>query len=130
MLANDHTCALFSQLIGFCYLPLAYVCLRFFDCKQTEPGVYVMSENPGIRCYDASYNALIPLILAFALLYCIGFPVAVLLLLMKKKRKMDPVKFALRCTLVIPTHPVCVAELDCVQVWISGWPLRGRLPLL
>lgn len=85
----------YAQSLVFCYMPLLQATLLFFDCTQSEDGVWVVSAMPMQVCYSGTWNKMLPVAVVFALLYCVGIPAFITWLLRTRRRAMLDVQFTL-----------------------------------
>lgn len=69
------------HVLAMLYLPLASSTMRFWQCAEVQPGVYVMAAQQSQRCYVASYWRTVPVVLLFMLLYLVGIPAGLLVVL-------------------------------------------------
>ncbi|KAJ6249598.1 g protein-coupled receptor-related [Anaeramoeba flamelloides] len=83
----------YSTLLTLIYLILSLHVLQIFDCTKNNEGEYYLDANPKIQCYSSSWYPLFVVSLFLVIIYIIGIPLVLILVLIKYSRKLNEVQF-------------------------------------
>ena len=89
------------QVVVLLYLPLISTVLSLFGCESTSSGRSVMSSAPERDCFDSTWWSLFPVALIALLVYGVGVPLALYLVVSRARRVLDPVDLVLRYGFVV-----------------------------
>ena len=64
-------------LTNMLYISLSSSVLTLYACDKVEPGVYVMTSNNSVRCYEGDHAITLYLSIIPLLLYVIGWPLTI-----------------------------------------------------
>lgn len=85
------------QSLMLLYMPLIASALSIFGCRRDAAGVWILVDDPSHRCFDRRWRTqLLAPGLAFALLYGLAVPCAVVCILWRARRALGSVEFHLR----------------------------------
>ena len=91
----------FVQFLTLAFFPLCIEAVSALDCVELEPGLWVLESAKYKTCGSRAWWHLFPFAITAVLLYCIAVPLALVLLLVSRARKMDEVEFFLKYSFLV-----------------------------
>jgi hypothetical protein len=104
----------FMNLFVTAHTLLASTVTQFFNCTMSGDGIWVMSSNPSVQCFQKEWNNWIPFAVIFSFLYTIAFPLAVYVFVHRYKAQTNTEWFMARFgSLILPYR----AELQAWEIF-------------
>ena len=91
----------YLQIMVLLSLPLASMALSYFRCRRDRTGRWVLEASPSKSCWVDWHWQLLGAAIVFGLLYVVGIPLFVAVLLTRLQKRSDPTIFVLRYSFLV-----------------------------
>jgi hypothetical protein len=88
--------SLFQFIVVTLYTFIISTVFQPFNCLKQPDNTYTMAKSPSSYCYDTAWKKNLPALIFFILIYCVGFPAALVYIFFKNGKNLDTVDFRVK----------------------------------